>query len=129
MALLFAANSSHPAKKRETIPFDQRMQSAGLNAKHQAHAHGQVIPISNFYNMMLDYADLVADFEAWEANRGKFSFCQYPFFLSIWAKIHILEHDAGVRWGQGKRSLLRQYTQPQSYQPIPGLEGKKRLLG
>ena len=94
MALLFAANTGHPAKKRETIPYNQRMQSARLNAKHQAHAHGQVVPISNFYNMMLDYADLVADFEAWEANRGKFSFCQYPFFLSIWAKIHILEHDA-----------------------------------
>lgn len=94
MALLFAANSNHPSRKREGIPLDQRMQSAGLNAKYQAHAHGQVIPISSFYNTMLDYADLVADFETWELNRGKFSFCQYPFFLSIWAKIHILEHDA-----------------------------------
>ena len=94
MALLFTANTSHPSKKREPIPFDQRMQSAGLNAKHNAHLHGQVIPISTFYNSMLDYADLVSDFEAWESTRGKFSFCQYPFFLSIWAKIHILEHDA-----------------------------------
>lgn len=94
MALLFAANSGHPSKKRDTVPTDQGIQSAGLNAKHAAHAHGQIIPISNFYNTLLDYSDLVADFEAWESNRGKFSFCQYPFFLSIWAKIHIMEHDA-----------------------------------
>ena len=94
MALLFAANTNYSTRKRESVPFDQRMQSAGLNAKHQAHTHGQAIPISTFYNTMLDYADLVSDFETWESNRGKFSFCQYPFFLSIWAKIHILEHDA-----------------------------------
>jgi E3 ubiquitin-protein ligase HECTD2 len=94
MALLFAANTNYSSRKRDSIPFDQRMQSAGLNAKHQAHAHGQAIPISSFYNTMLDYADLVSDFETWESNRSKFSFCQYPFFLSIWAKIHILEHDA-----------------------------------
>lgn len=94
MALLFAANSGHSSKKRDLVPTDERIQSAGLNAKHAAHAHGQIVPISNFYNTMLDYSDLVADFEAWESHRGKFSFCQYPFFLSIWAKIHIMEHDA-----------------------------------
>lgn len=94
MALLFAANSGHTSKKRDVVPAEQRIQSAGLNAKHAAHAHGQIVPISNFYNTMLDYADLVADFTAWESKRGKFSFCQYPFFLSIWAKIHIMEHDA-----------------------------------
>ena len=53
-----------------------------------------MIPISSFYNTLLDYSDLVSDFESWEAKTSKFSFCQYPFFLSIWAKIHILEHDA-----------------------------------
>jgi len=94
MALLFAANINYPSRRRESVPADYKTHSAGLNAKHQAHAHGQAIPISSFYNTMLDYADLVSDFETWESSRGKFSFCQYPFFLSIWAKIHILEHDA-----------------------------------
>lgn len=95
MALLFQANTGHVARKRDTsISSEQRQRSAGLNAKHQAHMHGQMIPISNFYNSMLDHADLVADFEAWETTKTKFTFCQYPFFLSIWAKIHILEHDA-----------------------------------
>jgi E3 ubiquitin-protein ligase HECTD2 len=94
MALLFAANGGHPSKRRETLPNESRSLSVGLTAKHSAHAHGQLIPISSFYNTMLDYADLVADFENWESNRGKFSFCQYPFFLSIYAKIHLMEMEA-----------------------------------
>ena len=95
MALLFTANNGHPSRKRDApILAEQRINSAGLNAKHNAHIHGQIVPISSFYNTMLDYADLVADFEAWESSKSKFSFCQYPFFLSIWAKIHVLEHDA-----------------------------------
>lgn len=95
MSLFFKANIGHVARKRDTsISPEQRARSAGLNAKHQAFMHGQMIPISNFYNSMLDHADLVADFEAWETSKTKFSFCQYPFFLSIWAKIRILEHDA-----------------------------------
>jgi E3 ubiquitin-protein ligase HECTD2 len=94
MSLFFSANNNNPGRKRDTISPDLRFSSAGLNARHQAHVHGQILPISTFYNTLLDYSDLVADFEAWETHRGKFSFCQYPFFLSIWAKIHILEHDA-----------------------------------
>ncbi|KAL8738655.1 MAG: hypothetical protein Q9181_000601 [Wetmoreana brouardii] len=54
----------------------------------------QLLPTSAFYTTLLDYFDIIADFEAWENRRGGFMFCQYPMFLSIWAKIQILEHDA-----------------------------------
>lgn len=94
MSLLFAANDTNLSKKRGGIQYEQRVTSATLSAKHHAYNHGQIIPISSFYNTLLDYSDLLADFDSWESRRGKFSFCQYPFFLSIWAKIHILEHDA-----------------------------------
>ncbi|KAI9799284.1 MAG: putative E3 ubiquitin-protein ligase [Piccolia ochrophora] len=97
MALLFAANNTAFTKRGDSglashshsVP-----SSAGLAAKQRAHSHGQMLPTSDFYNTLLDYSDLVADFEAWESRRGKFSFCQYPFFLSIWAKIQIMEFDA-----------------------------------
>ncbi|KAL8705856.1 MAG: hypothetical protein Q9201_001079 [Fulgogasparrea decipioides] len=56
--------------------------------------HEQLLPTSAFYNTLLDYFDIIADFEAWENRRGSFTFCQYPMFLSIWAKTRILEHDA-----------------------------------
>ncbi|KAK8176081.1 hypothetical protein IWX90DRAFT_498665 [Phyllosticta citrichinensis] len=97
MALLFAANNTY--HNRKTEPFvhtahASTVHSAGLAAKERARAHGQLLPTSDFYNTLLDYHDLVADFEAWESRRAKFSFCQYPFFLSIGAKIRIMEHDA-----------------------------------
>ena len=93
MSLLFAANGAQK-KKREVLPSETKSHSVGLTARYSAHVHGQLIPISSFYNTMLDYADLNADFEIWESKRGKFSFCQYPFFLSIYAKIHLMEMEA-----------------------------------
>ena len=66
----------------------------GQSTRQWAYQHAQLLPTSTFYNMLLDHSDLVADFEVWESQRGQFSFCQYPMFLSIWAKIHILEYDA-----------------------------------
>lgn len=95
MSLFFQANVGHAARKRDAvIGHEHRHHSPGMNAKYNANSHGQIIPVSNFYSTMLDYADLVADFETWETTKSKFTFCQYPFFLSIYAKIHILEHDA-----------------------------------
>ncbi|GMG42214.1 unnamed protein product [Aspergillus oryzae var. brunneus] len=90
MSLLFTANNANVARKPDGI----LGQEAGSAAKPQGYRRGQIVPVSAFYNTLLDYSDLVADFEAWESKSTKFSFCQYPFFLSIWAKIHILEHDA-----------------------------------
>ncbi|KAL8674711.1 MAG: hypothetical protein Q9168_000869 [Polycauliona sp. 1 TL-2023] len=111
MSLLFQANSRSlmrqgPIKTSEvdqsaSVPKDavgqapfpgcSPMSKASLT---RARNRGQLLPISAFYNTLLDYCDLVADFEAWENRRRDFSFCQYPMFLSLWAKIRILEHDA-----------------------------------
>ena len=94
MSLLFSANNSGRStalehKKNAERSTDQTNTVAGeLLLKP-----GQKLPTNTFYNTLLDYADLIADFECWESRRGKFSFCQYPMFLSIWAKIHILEYD------------------------------------
>ncbi|KAF5661082.1 hypothetical protein FHETE_8614 [Fusarium heterosporum] len=88
LALLFAANN---------LPYSRRNEDAPANSDEKrtcVHSQGQILPTSDFYNSMIDYTDLVVDFENWEARRSKFTFCQYPFLLSIWAKNHILEHDA-----------------------------------
>ena len=96
MSLLFSANvhgrSSRPEDHRGSA--QQRPQPFPEAAQHRAHKHTQLLPTSAFYNMLLDHADLIADFETWESRRGKFCFCQYPMFLSIWAKIRIMEYDA-----------------------------------
>ena len=57
-------------------------------------ANKPFLPNTDFYSSMIDFVDLIADFENWEARKAKFSFCQYPFLLSIWAKTQILEYDA-----------------------------------
>ncbi|KAL0940971.1 HECT-domain-containing protein [Colletotrichum truncatum] len=90
LALVFAANNMTHIRR----PDQKASTSSSSTFRGGIQAHGQIIPTSDFYNTMIDYTDLVADFEAWESKRGRFSFCQYPFLLSMWAKSQILEHDA-----------------------------------
>ena len=88
MSLLFSANNSGVAPRYENST------ELGPVARQRVYNHRQILPTNYFYNTLLDYSDLVADFESWESRKGTFSFCQYPMFLSIWAKIHIMEYDA-----------------------------------
>lgn len=97
MSLLFTANihgSSRPQNVDKAAFVDTGRRRSGSVARDRMQKHGQILPTSSFYNTRVDHIDLVADFETWESRRGKFSFCQYPMFLSIWAKIRIMEHDA-----------------------------------
>ncbi|KAK7755672.1 putative E3 ubiquitin-protein ligase [Diatrype stigma] len=103
MALVFAANNLTHVRRND-----------GFDGRN----HGHLLATSDFYNTLVDYLDFKDDFEMWESKTSKFAFCQYPFFLSIWAKIQILEHDA-KRQMRGKArdaffdSILnhRMYTQ------------------
>ena len=70
MALFFASNGSHRSKR------------------------GEQIPLHEFYNTMVDYVDLISDFDSWEHRKAKFAFCQYPFLISMGSKMKILEYDA-----------------------------------
>ncbi|OKL59544.1 hypothetical protein UA08_05358 [Talaromyces atroroseus] len=95
MALLFAANNqakTSTSKRDALLPKDYNAATAPLISQYKRSS--MTLPLHYFYNTLLDYSDLVSDFEAWEARTAKFSFCQYPFFLSIAAKSRILEHDA-----------------------------------
>ncbi|KAJ5121899.1 hypothetical protein N7448_003032 [Penicillium atrosanguineum] len=95
MSLLFTANNTHSSRKPDDAAVEPRgLRHADSAVTQSARQQGYMVPISSFYNTLLDYSDLLADFETWESRVSKFSFCQYPFLLSIWAKIHILEHDA-----------------------------------
>jgi E3 ubiquitin-protein ligase HECTD2 len=89
LSLLFTANNMMPARRSDDVHHHGQMTWNGT-----ARAGGYFLPPTDFYNSMIDYTDLIDDFESWESRRSRFSFCQYPFLLSIWAKTHILEHDA-----------------------------------
>ncbi len=79
MALIFAANRYTYVRRRHAS---------------DGRPYGNIFTTSDFYNTLVDTIDFKSDFELWESRRGKFTFCQYPFLLSIWAKIQILEFDA-----------------------------------
>ncbi|GAA5925096.1 hypothetical protein JCM3775_006364 [Rhodotorula graminis] len=54
------------------------------------------VAASTFYVTLVDSlgeAALIQDFQAWEAQTGHFSLCQYPFLLSLGAKLTLLAFD------------------------------------
>lgn len=87
LSLIYTANSLPHSRRadEDDIPNGQRADPA---------TREPFLPATDFYHSMIDLVDLVGDFDAWESRRDNFSFCQYPFLLSIWAKTKILEHDA-----------------------------------
>lgn len=93
LSLLFIANTDGSRKSAVSLQ-DLQSQRHPNSAGQSGRRDNYTVPVSAFYNTLLDYSDLIADYEVWESKSGKFSFCQYPFLLSIWAKIRIMEHDA-----------------------------------
>ncbi|KAK0948098.1 putative E3 ubiquitin-protein ligase [Friedmanniomyces endolithicus] len=96
MSLLFAANNIWQGTRRDarSTRADSVMKMASGSPQTGTARSGQLMHTSRFYNLMLDYHDMIADFKVWESRRDRFSFCQYPLFLSMGAKIKILEYDA-----------------------------------
>ncbi|KAL9086561.1 MAG: hypothetical protein Q9159_004077 [Coniocarpon cinnabarinum] len=95
MSLLFSANKNFVGERMaSTLAEDARMSRPGSISRTHIKIRGQLLSTSDFYNTMVDTMDLIADFDTWESSKTKFSFCQYPFFLSVGAKIRIMEHDA-----------------------------------
>ncbi|TKA64535.1 hypothetical protein B0A55_11623 [Friedmanniomyces simplex] len=96
MSLMFAANNTWQGQRRETgtLRADSGVMLGSGSPQARAARSGQLMHTSQFYNLTLDYHDMIADFKVWESRRDKFAFCQYPLFLSMGAKIKILEHDA-----------------------------------
>lgn len=89
LSLLFDANNPHsPNRMNEPVEWSARAASWRSSV-----TDGLFLNMSDFYNSLVDKVDLIGDFTGWEQKFKRFSFCQYPFLLSIWAKMQILEHD------------------------------------
>ncbi|CAJ0914000.1 17310_t:CDS:2, partial [Entrophospora sp. SA101] len=52
------------------------------------------VSLSEFYNTMVDCVDKISDFDIWKQKTGKFTFCSFPFLISLGGKMQILEFDA-----------------------------------
>ncbi|KAJ8317303.1 hypothetical protein KUTeg_005207 [Tegillarca granosa] len=66
-----------------------------LNAANNM-CNPNIVPFIEFYNESLDHLDLMAEYYTWQlpSSHDGFSFCQYPFILSISAKRSILQRDS-----------------------------------
>ncbi|XP_065882885.1 probable E3 ubiquitin-protein ligase HECTD2 isoform X2 [Dysidea avara] len=109
---LFPPNPSElppPMKCTWWIPSATKV-LALLNAANSLH-HPPLISYTEFYNTALDHTDLMAEYYAWQSPQGhatmRFSFCQYPFILSMNAKKMILQRDSEHQMLiMAKRSLV-----------------------
>uniref|UniRef100_T1J0Y5 HECT-type E3 ubiquitin transferase n=1 Tax=Strigamia maritima TaxID=126957 RepID=T1J0Y5_STRMM len=66
-----------------------------LNAANNLSTPNKIL-YTEFYNCALDHADLMTEYHYWQNpdRPDRFSYCQYPFVLSIVAKRTILQKDS-----------------------------------
>ncbi|XP_070212088.1 probable E3 ubiquitin-protein ligase HECTD2 [Littorina saxatilis] len=79
-----------------------------LNAANNL-AQPPLVAHTDFYNSTLDHLDLMAEYYAWQnpSSHAGFSFCQYPFILSIAAKRSVLQKDSEQQMIiQARKSLV-----------------------
>ncbi|XP_059470269.1 probable E3 ubiquitin-protein ligase HECTD2 [Neocloeon triangulifer] len=81
-----------PGKSRWWIPAAARV-LALVNAANES-CSPPLIHFSELYNMALDHVDLLKEYCLWQSTPNKFSYCQFPFLLSIAAKRYILTKDS-----------------------------------
>ncbi|KAJ2847360.1 putative E3 ubiquitin-protein ligase [Coemansia brasiliensis] len=81
-----------------------------------------------FYNLSIESMDLVADYDAWQARvPDAFSFCQYPFLLSLRAKMQIMQADAARQMDSKLKeavisALFQSYSTRRAAQSQPHLK-------
>ncbi|MBN3302772.1 HECD2 ligase, partial [Amia calva] len=66
-----------------------------LNAANSI-SNPPILPFTDFYNLTLDHIDIMEEYQTWQCygNSHRFSFCQFPFILSIAAKKLIIQRDS-----------------------------------
>lgn len=87
LSMLFDANNPYSPNR-----MDEPSWSAEPGLWRPSAAKGLFLPMSEFYNLLIDNIDVIDDFTGWETKSRRFSFCQYPFLLTIGAKMRILEN-------------------------------------
>ena len=88
-----------PSKSRWWIPAAVRLLSLLYAASNRLNP--PLISYTEFYNSALDHINLMSEYHKWQrpqdSAQGKgyrFSYCQYPFILTIVAKKLILQKDS-----------------------------------
>jgi len=102
------------SKSRWWIPTATKVMAL-LNAANNLGPN--IVNYTDFYNVSLDHMDLMAEYFTWQNpdRPGQFSYCQYPFILSIVAKRHILTKDSEQQMIlTARRSLVQKVQRNQT---------------
>ncbi|XP_071792610.1 probable E3 ubiquitin-protein ligase HECTD2 [Asterias amurensis] len=86
-----------------------------LNAANSLVTPNKIV-YTSFYNNTLDHVDLMKEYYAWQNpnNYQTFTFCQYPFILSLQAKRTIMQKDSEQQMIMtARRSLVAKVQQRQ----------------
>ncbi|KAH0521434.1 putative E3 ubiquitin-protein ligase HECTD2 [Microtus ochrogaster] len=81
--------------------------------------HPPLIPYTDFYNSTLDHIDLMEEYHTWQSfgnSHSRFSFCQYPFVISITAKKIIIQRDSEQQMISIARELAHGLKELLSYE-------------
>ncbi|XP_015792141.1 probable E3 ubiquitin-protein ligase HECTD2 [Tetranychus urticae] len=108
-----------PGKCRWWIPCAARFLDLLNSANNKVTPN--LIPYTEFYNSALDHINLMSEFNRWQnpSKHNKFSYCQYPFLLSIVAKKTILQRDSEQQMIiNARKSLLNRAI----YQQAPDMD-------
>ncbi|XP_053164180.1 probable E3 ubiquitin-protein ligase HECTD2 isoform X2 [Hemicordylus capensis] len=101
--LQFISLRLFPAKPEELPPLEKctwwipsATKTLSLFNSANSLANPPVVPYTDFYNSTLDHIDLMEEYHNWQCygNSHRFSFCQYPFIISIAAKKLIIQRDS-----------------------------------
>ncbi|XP_074602235.1 putative E3 ubiquitin-protein ligase HECTD2 isoform X3 [Brevipalpus obovatus] len=105
------------SKSRWWIPCATRV----LALLNSANNKGNLVQYTEFYNSALDHINLIAEYHRWQnpSKHNKFSYCQFPFILSIVAKKTIFQKDSEQQMiVNARKSLLNRAI----YQQIPDID-------
>eukprot|EP00794_Sanderia_malayensis_P005513 gene5513-6198_t len=68
-----------------------------------------------FYCNNLDRMDLMREYDTWQRQTGKFSFCQYPFLLSLASKRFIMQKDSEMKMlNEARESIVKHVKRRQA---------------
>jgi len=59
--------------------------------------HPALVQHSFFYCDAIDKLDLMREYETWQRQLGRFSFCQYPFLMSLGSKRFLMQKDSETK--------------------------------
>ncbi|XP_065071467.1 probable E3 ubiquitin-protein ligase HECTD2 [Rhopilema esculentum] len=59
--------------------------------------HPPVVDHAFFYCDELNRMDLMKEYDTWQRQTGRFSFCQYPFLLSLQSKRFVMQKDSEMK--------------------------------